>query len=265
MEETITNGETQMTPDHLLLQQNLALRQEIKELKAIHQNVWLLLVVISRRLQISSASVKAAVTSLLNHDIFWDISTQHEFLQTIENSTDNLSDLAMLVSLVSRLQVDKIHLRLEPQTLQEILSKLEDDLSQRIETLKLDIEFPREGDSVLVDYEYLMIALRLLFESMAETQGLPITVRVVVEEKAEYWQLEILDITPEVHKVICNLSSSLTEEFIKAEQISAERTLMIYTAFKIFDLQKIQLQACQDKKGSAVLQLTIPFAGKLLN
>ncbi len=121
MDKMMTDRDTHLTPENLLLQQNLALRQEIKEIKAIHQNVWELLVIISRGLQISSASVKAAVTSLLNNDILWDISTQYEFLQTIENSTDNLSDLVMLVSLVSRLQVDKIQLRLEPQHLQEIL------------------------------------------------------------------------------------------------------------------------------------------------
>ena len=38
---------------------------------------------------------------------------------------------------------------------------------------------------------------------------------------------------------------------------------MIYAAFKIFNLQNIQLKACQDKQGKALLQLAIPFAGKL--
>ncbi len=117
----------------------------------------------------------------------------------------------------------------------------------------------------MVDYEYLMIALRLLFESIAETQDFPITVRVVVEEKAENWQLEILDITPEVYKAICDLSSSLSDELFTAEQISAQKALMIYIAFKIFNLQNIQMKSCQDKEGHSVLRLAIPFAGKLLN
>ena len=249
-----------MTPEELLLKQNLTLRQEIKELKAIQQNIWMLLVVVGRRLQISSASVKAAVTSLLDPDIFWDVSTQHEFLQTIDNSSDYLSDLSVLVSLVSRLQVGKIQLKLEAHILQEILSKLEDDLSRRIELLKLIVNFPREGASVWVDYEYLMIALRLLFEAMAAGSQHLSVVRVDVEETEESWQLEIRNGgETSVHKLVCNLSDSLTEEFLQKEKITPEMALKVYIAFRIFNLQNIQLKACQDDVGTAIIQLSIPF------
>lgn len=248
-----------MTPEELLLQQNLTLREEIKELTAIQHNIWKLMVVVCRRMQISSASVKAAVTSLLNNDIFWDASTQYEFLQMIDDSTDNFSDLAMLVSLVSRLQVDKIHLKLETQVLQEILSKLEDDLPHHLKDVKLDIEFSPELATVLVDYEYLMIALRLLFMSMLGGQDHPINVRVVVKEMVENRLLEIRNINSSVHNVICNLPESLTEEYIKEKKISPDKVLMVYTAYKLLTLQNIRLRACLDNDKNAMLQLEIPF------
>ena len=40
----VKNGGKRLTPEELLLEQNLALRLEIKELKVIHQNIWMLLV-----------------------------------------------------------------------------------------------------------------------------------------------------------------------------------------------------------------------------
>jgi K+-sensing histidine kinase KdpD len=262
MKDKLKNGRNQyrLTPEELLLEQNLALRQEIKELKMIHQNIWMLLVVVGRRLQMTSASVKAAVTSLLGRDIFWDVSTEHEFLQTINESTDYFSDLSMLVSLVSRLQTGKIQINQEPHTLQEILSKLEDELSQRIEKLTFGVEYPRDGASVLVDYEYMMIALRLLFEAMAGDQDHSVKIQVVMEQMDDSWRLEIHNGgTLSVYKLICNLSDNLTEEFLQTEQISPELALKIYTAFKIFSLQNIQIQACEDKANNAFIELAIPI------
>ena len=250
-----------MTPEELLLEQNLALRLEIKELKVIHQNIWMLLVVVSRRLQMTSASVKAAVTSLLDQDIFWDVSTEHEFLQTINDSNDHVSDLSTLVSLVSRLQVGKIQLNLEPHVLQEILSKLEDELSHRIEALNLVVDFPSEGAAVLVDYEYMMIALRLMFEALAGHQSHSANIHVVVKQLDKHWQLEIhSDEAIAIYKLVCNLSDSLTEEFLQVEQILPETALKLYTAFQIFSLQEIKMEACEDKANNAVIQLAIPVA-----
>jgi len=39
---------------------------------ALDRALWLLLVQLSRKLQISSASIKAGVSSLLDYSIFWD-------------------------------------------------------------------------------------------------------------------------------------------------------------------------------------------------
>ena len=248
-----------MTKDDLLVQQNIALRKEINELKIFNENLWRLLVLVSRRLQVSSASVKAAVTSLLIKDIFWDISTQYEFLQTINDSTDKTSDLATLISIISRLQVHKIEINVKPQMIQETLSKMEDNLSRRFKTLKIEVVFPSEGDFVLVDYEYLMVALQLILMAMNENHSPLIPLQVIGEKMQGYWQLEIRGIAPSIHVLVSRISDSLTEEFLKTEQIPAEKVLMVYAAFKLFDLQSIRLQTCKDNSNNAVLRLSIPL------
>ncbi len=88
-----------------LLNENRDLRRQLAELNARNQTLQTLLVEISRKLQISSASIKAAVSSMLALDFFWDESTQHEFLETIDNSVDQISSLIRLVTLAFRSEI----------------------------------------------------------------------------------------------------------------------------------------------------------------
>ena len=241
-----------------LIDQNLILRGKLNEIQMDHDSIWWLFVDISRRLQNSSASVKAAVTSLINHDIFWDVSTQFEFLQTIDHSVDDVSNLAMMVSLASRLRASKLNLRRETQLLQEILSVLDEDFRKRAKNIDLNIIFPAEGMPVYVDYEYLMIALGLLFEGIAVLDHTHYKIDVIAKETPADWVLEIQDIPSSIYNLVCEISNNFSEEFIKSEHISAEKALMIYNAYHIFRLQEIKLNACEDDKAAPVLRLVIP-------
>ena len=44
---------------------------------ALDQAMWSLVVQLSRKMQVSSASIKAGVSSLMDYNIFWDSPTQH--------------------------------------------------------------------------------------------------------------------------------------------------------------------------------------------
>ena len=103
-----------------LLQQNRALRSEVETLN--RQSVYLLGVYAetSRKLQLYSASIKAAVSSLLNYDIFWDNANQHEFLETINSSVNQVSELIVL-TLAFRGEAGSLVLKRDPQVFQEIL------------------------------------------------------------------------------------------------------------------------------------------------
>jgi len=245
-----------------LIEQNRLLTHVINELELNNHSLMSLLVDISRRMQVSSASIKAAATSLLDHDIFWDASTQYEFLQTIDHSVNDLSNLAMLVSLASRLRVDKLKMKPEPQFLQEILSILDEDLRSQLTKLELDVVLPPEGKTVFVDYEYLMTALRLLFEAIDISNTSKYNLKVIAKEMQDHWVMEIENIPSSIYKLVCDLSSNLTEEFMRSEHISADIALRIYTAYYIFRLQEIDLSACAHEPDISSLMMVIPSKQK---
>ena len=71
------NSQTNSSQLEILQTKVSELNRELEEAKVINQAMWSLLVEITNRLQMSSSAIKAAVSSLLDHDIFWDGSTQH--------------------------------------------------------------------------------------------------------------------------------------------------------------------------------------------
>ena len=121
MTEEQNFSSTSIDPEDLQ-RQVLDLRRQLAEFRARNRAMWSLLAEISQKLQASSTSIKAAVSSLLDYDIFWDGSTQHEFLETIDESVDQGSNLIMLMMLAFRSEADSLEMKPEPHALQEILS-----------------------------------------------------------------------------------------------------------------------------------------------
>lgn len=128
-----------------LLRQNLALQNELKRATAPREYIWVLFVEASRRLQVSSASIKAAVSSLLNYEIFWDPANQHEFLQTINSSVDKVTRLVMILSLAFRAEAGSLELKREPQSLQEILAVVQAGVAARHPKLQAKFCLPKRA------------------------------------------------------------------------------------------------------------------------
>ena len=77
------------------------LRQEVEQLRLTNQMLWALLADISKKMQVSSAAIKASVSSLLGYDIVLGTAAQHELLEVIESSTDQVSKNITLLTLLS--------------------------------------------------------------------------------------------------------------------------------------------------------------------
>ena len=184
----MTSEQTQ--PTHLsydeLLKENLALRQEIEILKAQYPHTWSSFAETSRKLQVYSASIKAAVSSPLNYDIFWDHANEHEFLVTIDSSVNQVSDLMALLTLAFRAQANSLVLSRDLHLLQEILSVSQTYALRKFPKLRLSISFPPEGKPVLVDYEYLSKGLQMLYEVFYERDPLR-SIQVVALEYEHRW------------------------------------------------------------------------------
>ena len=248
-----------------LQKQVLELRRQLAEAQARNRMMWTLLAEISQRLQVSSTSIKAAVSSLLDYDIFWDGSTQHEFLETIDDSVDQGSDLIVLMTLAFRSEANSLEMKPEPHTLPEILSTVLDTVGAKIPGFELKADFPPEGRPVFVDYGYLAVALRLLLEVLLEPEPPPAHIELLAMEAKESWLLDIRAVSATVGAAIGHLFQDQFDELLMAEAdsfppLSPEQLLRLFTASRILRLQDIQLDVQLDGTDRAGLRLTIPAA-----
>ena len=235
-----------------------ALRRQLAELQAQNRAMWTLLAEVSRRLQASSTSIKAAASSLLDHDIFWDGSNQHEFLETIDNSVDQSANLITLMTLAFRSAANTLEVKPEPHTLQEILSAVLDAIAIQKPELRFDVLLPAAGKPVLVDYEYLAVGLRLLLEVLVESGMLSPKLRLQVIEAAECWHLDVLDIREAVSAALNHLCQNRFDDLMLVDHLSSENVLKLFTASRILKLQNIGLEVRADDKGGMALRLTVP-------
>jgi len=250
---------TAMTPEDAQ-RQILTLQRQLTELQAQNRAMWTLLAEVSRRLQASSTSIKAAASSLLDHDIFWDGSNQHEFLETIDHSVDQGADLITLMMLAFRSEANSLEMKLEPHTLQEILSAVLDTISAEKPVLHFDIVLPTTGRPVFVDYGYLAVGLRLLLEVLIDTEMVSAKLKLRVAEDKDYWHLDIIDIQEPVTDAITHLCQSRFDDLMLVDRLSPENVLKLFTASRIIRLQNIQLEVQESEQGGINLRLMIPTA-----
>jgi len=248
-----SSPELPTSPD--LSAENLALRQQLEELTAHSQTIQTLLVEVNRKLQLSSASIKAAVSSLLTPDFFWDASAQHEFLQTIDDSVNQASELISLVALAFQIETDSLHIHREPQMLQEILAAVLDEITAKHSSDALRLNYPDDGRLVLVDFEYLKIALKLLLEGIlpAEPRANPILITAL--ENPSGWLLRMDGIDPQVLEQVIDVVRCVHEILTSIQRMQPDKVLMILLANQLFKLLGIQIELADHKPA---MQLVIP-------
>jgi len=247
-----------------LQEEVLELRRQLIESRARNRMMWSLLAEISQRLQASSTSIKAAVSSLLDYDIFWDGSTQHEFLETIDDSVDQGSDLIVLMTLAFRSEANSLEMKPEPHALQEILSTVLDTIGAQRSGLDLKINFPPEGEPVFVDYRYLAVALRLLLDVLLEPKPPADQLGLLAAEAQNNWLLDIGPIPQTIGQAVNHLCQNRFDELLTADDflpLSPENLLKLFTAGRILHRQDIQLDVQTAKTDKVGLRLTIPVAG----
>lgn len=233
----------------------------IKELIAkqnLHNSMWMLLTDVTRRVQVSSASVKAADTSLLDYDIFWDTTSQHEFLTTIDASTDEVSRYAMLISFTSRLMVDKIEPRLEIQTIQEILSHVHDEFTRKYKAIGFEMHLPLSSVEVYVDFEYFSVAIKMLLEALSDHGRMDKPIHLQVYPDNENLVLEVEDVDGNYYELMKGFPDNLNPQYILESKLSSENIIMCFIAYRLCALQKIALNVSTPLKGKKAIRLIIP-------
>lgn len=241
-----------------LVEENFALRQELQALKIEQQMTWSMLVDVVRKLQASSASIKAAVSSLLSYDIFWDVANQHEFLQTIDASANQTSDLVMLLSLASRLEAERLEMKPEPHSLQEILTNVESNITRRFPDKQFILSMTHEGQVVWVDYDYLSLAmvlfLEILFSNPTQSQ-----LAISAHEIEEGWKLEIIGADPSIVQYMQTFRRVSDQPYDKKEEkFSSDILLKLLVVMKLMDFQNIEIQLPSPPEFTEPVAILIP-------
>jgi K+-sensing histidine kinase KdpD len=249
----------QATSSNEELSQNLELRRELDELRAERKWLWTMLIEISRRLQLSSTSIKAAVTSLLGYDIIWDGSNQHEFLTTIDTSVDQVSERVHLLALGLRVAADTIELRLEPQILQEIVCAVRSRAATHFPNLLFEVTLPKGGKPVLVDYEYLVTGMELILQASEPLSGSN-GIRMQAAEVLDTWVLDLDGLDSTLVRLIESMPPYSTEGAGNGRNPSLETTLRLYIAKHVLQRQGIRLASRASASGNLVLRMSVPIS-----
>jgi signal transduction histidine kinase len=241
-----------------LVLQNQALRLALTESQAEKKAIWMMLAGTNRRLQMSSAAIKAAVSSMLNYDIFWDGANEHEFLETINTSVDQAGRLVKLLSLAFRLEAGNLELKREPHVLQEIISVVQDHTTASIPNLVFGITLPQEGGAVLVDYEFLMTALEYLLEVIERMGARRIGIQAVEEPGRWLLQFEGLD-TPTIQAILSISHHDFDSASRLNPAITPESLLRLHIALQILQMQEIQVEIPDSPHHPSKLRLVVPI------
>lgn len=238
------------------------LQGQLHDQQTISQAMWELLILLGSQLQLSSTSIKMAVSSLLDYDIFWDPSTSHEFLQVIDTSTDRTADLVVLLTLAFRSQAKSLEISIEPQMLQEILEALQSSIAKRNFEARLIVDYPSDGKLAAVDYQYLIVALRLLFEVVVSENKSLKQLALRAFESAENWQLRIGEMELSMADSIRHFLEFPNDFKEYSGQLMPENTLKLIVACRILRLQHIKLVEVP-REEATLLSLSIPFAKRV--
>jgi hypothetical protein len=239
-----------------LLKENQALRRQLETLRTQEPYTWGLFAEAGRKLQVYSASIKAAVSSLLNYDIFWDHANEHEFLETIDSSVNQVSEMIAMLTLAFRAEANSLVLSRDPHLLQEILSISQINATRKYPGLRLAISFPPDGKPVLVDYDYLNKVLQLFYEVFYARNPAG-EMRVVAREHEHGWFLDFIGADASSLQIIDAMYRCRTQP-ATGEHLAPENILRLHLVCEILHLQQISVEILEDREMGPVLRLDVP-------
>ena len=122
--------------------------EEAARLEAADRMRTALLAAVGHDLRTPLASIKAAVSSLRQHDITWTAEESAELLKTIEDSADRLHDLVTNLLDASRLEAGVVSAAIEPMPLDELVDRALLTVSR---PQAIEVQLPEALPDVLVD------------------------------------------------------------------------------------------------------------------
>lgn len=222
----------------------LRLRDENEQLKSqLQRNLdfdrlnWHLSGSINTKLQLSSTSIKAAVSSLLDRNIFWEVSAQQEFLETIRQSIDNISERVVNLALANLLQAGSLEVSRKFYELHELMRAVQERYLQTTGNMLHYYDLVENGSLTFVDYRYFVHALSLLFSVV----GTGDSIKLSHESGYAWYVLYLSNLTEPIHTV---MQSILQEQWVAESlyrDLPAEKIYELLLVVRLLEYQGIRL------------------------
>jgi signal transduction histidine kinase len=123
---------------------------------------------ISHELRSPLGFIKGYTTTLLRADTSWDQSTQHEFLQIIEQEADYLQELIENLLDSARLQSGQMKMNFQPVRLDAVIKDVITRLHMRIPDQNINLDTPQPLPTILGDPRRLAQVIENLLANAAK-------------------------------------------------------------------------------------------------
>ena len=153
-----------------------------------------LLAAVSHDLRTPLSSIKASVTSLLQHDVDWPAETRREFLEAINSQTDRLNTLVGNLLDMSRLQTGAVDLTLRPVAVDEVVAGALVGLADRLAPVEVDV--PETLPPVKADPALLERAFANLVGNAIQWSPNGVGVRICAGVVGDHVELRVIDRGP---------------------------------------------------------------------
>jgi len=120
---------------------------------------------VSHELRTPLTLIKGYSTSLLRENVKWDRESQREFLQIIDDKTDELRDLIDKLLQSAKLEAGALKLEKEPVLMPRLVEKVVEDLTSRGKNHRFALKFPAPFPVVEADARAVEQVLRNLVEN----------------------------------------------------------------------------------------------------
>jgi hypothetical protein len=165
----------------------------------------------------------------------------------------------MLLSLAFRLEAERLEIKREPHSLQEILTNVEANIQRRFPEKQIILSMKQEGQVAWVDYDYLSLTLIILFEALLSNPAQH-QLAISANEENDVWKLEIVGVDPATCQLLQTFRSSLDNQvaFRKEENFSSENLLKLLVVIKLLDFQGLTMQLPGSPGFTQPLAIVIP-------
>jgi len=157
-----------ITDDIAIAIERAQLSREAEEAQALHEADRLrsqFISSVSHELRTPLTLIKGYSTSLLRQDVSWDEETQREFLQIIDEKTDELRDLIDKLLQSAKLEAGAFKLEKEPVLIPRLAQKVVEEITPRAKKHKFSVEFAPSFPVVEADVRCMEQVLRNLAEN----------------------------------------------------------------------------------------------------